>query len=315
MNIKKQIEKFKNIDLTRCISFSEGFKYYDEYCKSSSENKIYTGFQTLDETINGIRSGEVFTLLSPTGTGKTGFLLNVFRNIIKKGLLKEKLIINFSLELSEIDIFERLAQMETGFNSYKVEKMFKCDKDFKAKLLAESYKYENLISVIGRISTSEIKPYCMAIMEYKEKSNIGLLAIDYAGLLKAEGRNEYEKITNAVQGVKEVALSFNVPVLMTSQINRDSAKNDITLYSAKSSGAIEETSQILCSINRVEKIPMESGIDNETITRVNDRKIQLLELKIHKKKRGSYLDKPLYISLDNNSLLMRETTKQPIIKI
>ncbi|MBN1634002.1 MAG: hypothetical protein JW917_07555 [Ignavibacteria bacterium] len=312
MDIKKNLAKYKNIDLTRCISFSEGFQYYEKYVNSLSDNKVYTGFNILDETINGIRSGEVFCLLSPTGTGKTGFLLNVFRNIIKKNFLKDKLIINFSLELSELDIFERFSQMQSGLNSYELERKFKSDSVFKENLLNKSYDYENLISVIGRISVNEIKPYCLAIADYNNK-NIGVVSVDYTGLLKAEGRNDYEIISNAVRGIKEVALSLNIPVLLTSQINRDSSKNDITLFSAKSSGAIEETSQILCSINRVSQIPMDSGIDNVTLEKIENKKIQLLELKIHKKKRGNYLDKPYFITLDNNSLVMEEVSNKPKI--
>jgi replicative DNA helicase len=307
--LKKDLAKFKDVDLTRCISFSEGFIEYDKYVHSEN-NKFYTGFSTLDETINGIRNGELFCLLSPTGTGKTGFLLNVFRNVIKKGFIKDKLIINFSLELNELDIVERLAQMETNLNSYQLERKFRTDNSFKEKLLNESFNYDNLISVIGRISTREIKLYSMALAVMQNKK-IGVIAVDYAGLLVSEGRNEYEITSNAVRGLKEIALALDVPVLLTSQINRDSAKNEIGLHSAKSSGAIEETSQIVCSINRVDKIAMDSGIDNETLTKINDKKIQLLEIKIHKKKRGNYLDKPLYITLDNNSLLMREITKQP----
>lgn len=309
-DIKKKLEYYKKVDLTRCISFSESFIYYDNYINELSSNKVFTGFETLDEHINGIRRGEVFTLLSPTGTGKTGFLLNVFRNTIKSGLLKNKLIINFSLELSEIDIFERLAQMETGLNSYQIERKFKKEKEFKENLLRKSYDYDNLHSIVGRISVNDIIPYCLALKDIFNL-DIGVVAVDYAGLLKAEGRNEYEITSNAVRGIKEVALSLNVPVLLTSQINRDSAKNDITLYSGKSSGSIEETSQIVCSIIRVPSVPVKSNINGKIIGDIDKHKIQLLELKILKKKRGKYSDDKIYILLDNNSLIMKEHNVPP----
>ena len=50
--------------------------------------------------------------------------------------------------------------------------------------------------------------------------NLGLVIVDYLGLIKGEGKSRYEDITNVSIALKGLALQLNVPVLALSQLSR-----------------------------------------------------------------------------------------------
>lgn len=50
--------------------------------------------------------------------------------------------------------------------------------------------------------------------------NLGLVIIDYLGLIKGDGKNRYEEITNISIALKGMALQLGVPVLALSQLSR-----------------------------------------------------------------------------------------------
>jgi hypothetical protein len=81
------------------------------------------------------------------------------------------------------------------------------------------------------------------------------------------------------------------------------ANNGLNLYSGKDSGAIEMSSQILIALEKIRELAVDE-IDKTTLEKYNSGELELLRLKVLKKKRGSY-DK-IKLTFDRKSLIMKE---------
>lgn len=306
----ENLDKYKNLDLSRVMDYSEMLDPYSSFINEIGDNKIYFGYETLDNHLNGLRPPELCSILSEPDIGKTTFILNLLRHQIESNsFLKNKLIVNFSLELNEYDLIERVIQMETGLNSFQIEKNFKRDITFKEKCFGLINKYNNIVSVIKRINENEIITYVKVIEEMKGLQ-AGLIIIDYLQLIASEFSDDYLRTTRAMQSIKEVSLMLNIPIIITSQVSRSAGKNidGLELTSGKSSGAIEETSQIVLGLEKI-KGKDSGNMNSEILERIEKGDLRMVRLKVLKKKRGFYLKEPLYLSLEYKNLKLSEYKK------
>jgi replicative DNA helicase len=82
---------------------------------------------------------------------------------------------------------------------------------------------------------------------------VDLIAIDYLQLMNAPGRhdNRNQEIASISRGLKKLAMRFDIPVLVLSQLSRDPEKRggEPTLSDLRDSGAIEQDAdQVLFSV-------------------------------------------------------------------
>lgn len=305
--LKSVIEKYKHIDYSRIFTFGQMISPYKEYCENSKNFILFFGIKGLDNLIESVRAGEVCTIISPTNTGKTSLLMQVIRHqTLTNSFLKNKLLINFTAELNEVDLIERQIQTELNMSSFELSKLQKGN-EFYSNLESVFSKYDNIINVINSIKINEIIPYCKGLSEIKGKE-LGAIIIDYLQLIQSSKANEYERLSENMRVIKEIAQSLNVPVLLTSQISRQAFKNgEMDLTSGKGSGSIEESSQILLSLERVKET---NHIDQKTVAEINEGKYQLMRIKVLKKKRGRFGS--VLLLFNNRSLIFKEYVK-PII--
>ncbi len=305
------LEKHKNFKFETVFTKKRMYETYLEYSKTIQDRKLNIGFSEIDNCLGGIRPSEIITVVAPTNIGKSAFAMNVAYNIAEQTKYN---IILFSLEMSEIDIFERFLQMQTGNNSYSLENLFKKnDEEFLKKVKEAVIKFNNVISVVKRIHINEILTYCLAIKELTEREN-ALIILDYVGLIEnGVNKNDYQNITDIMRKLKEIALHIKIPIMLLSQTDRvNSKEGNLGLHSGKGSGEVENTSNILFTLERLEEIPAEQ-IDGQTIEMVTGehKTHNLLLLTNHKKKRGT-IPKPTYILFNRSTLRMEEylTVKQ-----
>ena len=299
--LEKLILKYENIRFDTLFGIDEMFDSFCLYAGDLKGKIIPFGFPSLDDALcGGMRPNELTTIIASTNVGKTSIALNVMRNA---SALTNRLILYFSLELSDVDFLEILIKMEHNLFTGEIEDKF-------AKYELGSFekmkeKYSNIKAVVKRINIDEIIPYVKAIEEINENET-ALVVVDYTQLiLNNRYHDAYNKATDTMQKLKEIALHLRVPVLVLSQVNRQSAMNEkgLDMHSGKDSGAIEMSSQILLALERIKEIPI-GEINKKTLAKYEANEIDLLRLKVLKKKRGSYDN--IKIVFDRKSLVMKE---------
>jgi replicative DNA helicase len=308
-DISKLLEKYRKIKPDTFYRFDEITSQYGEYAKFINKNKIYFGFETLDEMLKGIRPGEVCYIIASTNVGKSQLAFH----IIDHNKNKDICIPFFSLENNKFQVFERIIQVRTGCTTFEIENNYaNDDKEFIQKCERITSEYKNIMNIIDRISLDNLIPYIKASEEISQKK-AGVVIIDYAQLIKNVKSNEYERLSEISQVIKsEVALKLNLPVICLSQVSRGESrsKEGLNIHSAKGSGEIENSAQILLSIEKLKSL--ETSFDADVEEKFIEKKIDILKLKILKKKRGSFGE--IYLISDRESLRLTEYHKRPEIK-
>lgn len=119
-------------------------------------------------------------------------------------------------------------------------------------------------------------------------------------------QNKAESLDMTMQYLRECALHSGLPIILTAHVSREEAKGKrLSLYSAKGSGEIENSSQIFFTLESLREIENEQpNIHITELTDWHNNNIEILKLTAHKMKRGRYKD--TWLRLCNKTLKINE---------
>ena len=201
--------------------------------KHSVDRVWPTGFDVLDEYLTGgFRSGDLVLTGGAQGAGKTTFVLQVARNIARAG----RPVLYFCYEHDQETMLIRLLALEAGLiggidapNIQRIRRVFEAsdglgrtlsqrlnDTSGGAEAIEIVREYSDRL-VIHRSSGSQtdLDHIKKAIVECREVTGVSpFVCIDYLQKIPyPHNLPEEERITHVVEGVKDMALDYDVPVL------------------------------------------------------------------------------------------------------
>ncbi|MFM7731329.1 MAG: replicative DNA helicase [Flavobacteriales bacterium] len=219
-------------------------------------NGVPTGFTDLDRITGGWQNSDMIILAARPGMGKTAFVLSMARNMAVEYQVP---VAMFSLEMSSVQLVQRLMASESEIDSEKLRKG-----------TLEQYEWEQLHTRVSRIaeapifiddtpglSVFELRAKCRRL---KAQHGIGIIIIDYLQLMTVGGEtkagNREQEISTISRSIKGIAKELNVPVIALSQLSRNvetrgGDKRPI-LSDLRESGAIEQDADIVSFIHRPE---------------------------------------------------------------
>jgi len=193
---------------------------------------LSTGFQNLDDLIDGLRPEHLWVLGGYSSMGKTFAALNIVSNLIKQ---KQRTIF-YSLEMSRVDIISRVLGIMTQENGSSIAKGF-----------GDTNAVEQAIKVIQESNFSvfnekhDINQILLSMFEETLKSPVSLFVVDFLQLVKVKNsKSEYETTTQAILELQKAAKRFKVPIIVLSQVSNESMRQsgDSLLMGFKGSGGI-----------------------------------------------------------------------------
>ncbi len=291
-------ENISVINRNSFSNFEDRKKKYFAMIEDVKAKTIKTGYSLIDEKTRGLRPGEVSLLTAITGIGKSAITQNIMMRYCEEN--PDKTALYFSLEMGETEVYEREIQISESVAGYEVEK------------LKETKGLNNFITITEPVTAEMINSYIDKCNEYFNE--LGFIALDHSGLIDGRGVDEYNKISNAMRLIKQIAMKHKIPVLVVSQINRQSALNRderISLFSAKSSGELENSSSVVLSLEKITTKNCklfgykEDVINPELITNYDNNKITLLCLSLLKNRRGGTAQSIL--EMDRRTLKISES--------
>jgi replicative DNA helicase len=197
---------------------------------------------TLGIKLRSLVPGELVFFIGDTGTGKTGILQQVAKAALPLPTLM------FELELPKEMMFERFASMSSRLTGEQVEQAYQSSDDSIAEQLGKHYD-RLLICPVARLSVKQMEEIIMR-SELKLGERPRVVLIDYIQLIKGDGENRREKISDIAEELKVIAKATRTIVIVASQISRpkDVDKDwEPSLHSAKESGSIEASCGLLIS--------------------------------------------------------------------
>lgn len=218
---------------------------------------IPTGFSSLDSMICGLQKGDLITVAARPGMGKTSFLLSIAANT---AIRHHHPVAFFSLEMSSMQVINRLLSAEVGLESEKIKKAHLKDYEWqqlyhRATKLAQAPIY---LDDTPAISLFEFRAKARRL---KAKHKVELIVIDYLQLMTADlrrrnGGNREQEIAAISGGLKAIAKELDVPIIVASQLSRavETRGGDKRpqLSDLRESGAIEQDVDIAMFLYRPE---------------------------------------------------------------
>ncbi len=231
---------------------------------------IASGFSVLDRITSGWQKSDLIIIAARPAMGKTAFVLSMARNI---AIEFKKSIAIFSLEMSNVQLVNRLIVSETELPSEKI-KNGNLDTwewkqlETKVQTLVDSPMY---IDDTAGLSIFELRAKCRRL---KSKHDIGIIVIDYLQLMNASGMSpgsREQEVSLISRSLKGLAKELDVPIIALSQLNRgvESRTGDAKrpqLSDLRESGAIEQDADMVIFIHRPEYYKITEDLEGNSLS-------------------------------------------------
>lgn len=244
--------------------------------QTSGITGVPSGFTELDRVTAGWQKSDLIIIAARPGMGKTAFVLTMARNA---AVQFKRPVAFFSLEMSSIQLVNRLISSEAEITSEKIRKGQLANHEWeqlnaKIKPLTEAPLY---IDDTPALSVFELRAKCRRLVAEKK---VCMIIIDYLQLMVAgndnRNGNREQEISTISRSLKAIAKELSVPIIALSQLSRavetrGSSKRP-QLSDLRESGAIEQDADMVMFIYRPEYYGLtedESAQSTQGIAEIN----------------------------------------------
>ncbi|MCC6691471.1 MAG: replicative DNA helicase [Bacteroidia bacterium] len=230
---------------------------------------VESGFTDLDRVTSGWQNSDLIIIAARPAMGKTALVVSLARNA---AVDFSKPVAIFSLEMSSIQLVNRLISSEAEISAEKLKKGQLEDHEFhqlntKINKLAEAPLF---IDDTPALTIFELRAKARRL---KQQHNISLIVVDYLQLMQAGGDNKTgnreQEISTISRSLKSLAKELEIPVIALSQLSRAvetrGGDKKPQLSDLRESGAIEQDADMVLFIHRPEYYGLtEDGQGNST---------------------------------------------------
>ena len=247
-NIKKETLPIKPILKEAAMLIEQASKREDGL------SGVPTGFTALDRITSGWQKTDLIIIAARPAMGKTAFVLSMARNMAVE---HKKPVGVFSLEMSSVQLANRLIAAETELGSEKIKngrlEQWEWENfNRKLKVLEDAPMF---IDDTPALSIFEFRAKCRRL---KMQHDIGVVIVDYLQLMTAgdAGRGSREQEVSMIsRSLKAIAKELDIPILALSQLSRAVESREgrrPQLSDLRESGAIEQDADLVLFIHRPE---------------------------------------------------------------
>lgn len=263
---------------------------------------ICTGFNELDEILDGGLYEGLYIVGAISSLGKTTLVLQIADQIAKTG---EDVLI-FSLEMARTELmaksisrltFERAidqsierryAKTTRGITSSRsYERYGEIEKNLIRDSIMDYSKYAEHIFInegIGDIGADKIRE--VVDKHIRITGNKPVVIVDYLQIIAPynERATDKQNTDKAVLELKRISRDYKIPIIGVSSFNRENYKEEVSMKAFKESGAIEYSSDVLMGLQL--KGAGSKDFDEQKEKKKEPREVELVILKNRNGKTG-----------------------------
>lgn len=216
---------------------------------------VMTGYPTLDGLLNGLRGGDVMSIVGRPGEGKTYQLLRMAHHAWDT---QHKKVLFVSMEMKPLPLIQRITAMHEKMSITLLRKG-EIMKEKHAKIMANMHEltstHEKFWIVDGNL-TSRVEDTIILAKQMKPD----ILFVDGAYLLRVEDKRvpRFERINQTIEAIKsEISTALGIPAALTYQFGRGGVKEK-ELEQIGGSDSIGQISSCVLALFETEKSSVES---------------------------------------------------------
>lgn len=231
----------------------ENYKKLSELSQSGEKfTGIPTGYQYLDNKIQGMQPGNLILIAARPGMGKSSFAANIAQNVAIRQNVPTAI---FTLEMSKEELANRIICSEAKVSNLKIKSGELSGEDITNYMealepIASAPLY---IDDTPSISFTELRAKCKRL---KLERNLGLVVVDYLQLMSGNSKeSRQQEISEISRNLKLIAKELGIPLIALSQLSRASEQrtdHKPMLSDLRESGAIEQDADIVMFLYRAE---------------------------------------------------------------
>jgi replicative DNA helicase len=218
---------------------------------------VPSGFTALDRVTSGWQKSDLVIIAARPAMGKTAFVLSVLRNA---AVDHNRPVAIFSLEMSSVQLVNRLISAEAELDSDKIKKGSLAEHEW-AQLVHKTSKLSKaplFVDDTPALSILELRAKCRKL---KAQHDIQMVVVDYLQLMSGDskggfGGNREQEIASISRALKKIAKELSIPVIALSQLSRavETRGGDKRpqLSDLRESGAIEQDADMVMFLYRPE---------------------------------------------------------------
>jgi len=221
-----------------------------EQKKDNLQKVVPTGFSVLDSYLNGgFRPGDLVLVGARPSVGKSSFALSIAYNAAKLG----KKVLFFSIEMTAIDIYERLLSFDSEIPCTSI-----INGTANKKSIQECYERLSKLSIsIAELSRATSRDVENITQDYLLEQEVDLVVVDYLQFLgdkQIKGSSDSNRVGMISRNLKSLARATMIPVLCPTQLNRKSEEGgrvrEPRLADLRDSGNLEQDADIVILLHR-----------------------------------------------------------------
>lgn len=246
--------------LQSAIRYSEVPKAVDSKIKTADQSYfdslskrgmgVLTGIKPLDEMISGLKPQKLYIIAARPTSGKTTIITQILTNICEQG----KSCLFFPTEVGSEPIYDKIVSRRAKISLRKFQNGTFDEGDLK--------RIEEVRPFIESLKLTIVEDFSVTVdkIEYAiKKYDPDFIAIDY---IQAFAFNDPESVAEkgeAVRRLKELAVNYNKPIILASQLNRGDGKRN--LRQLKGTGALEEFGDVIAFLETVDRLNYPRKVD------------------------------------------------------
>lgn len=242
---------------------------------------VSTGFKDLDSLLGGFQKSDLIIIAARPSVGKTALALDMMRHA---ALSEKKTVAFFSLEMSEMQIMDRLMGMQSGIPFWEMRTGKLSDDKF-MKLSDTMGQLADANIYIDDMAGQHINAIRTKARRLALEKGVDIIFIDYLQLMHGSSRESRNiEVGEISQGLKAIAKELDIPVVALSQLSRAIEQRQSRrpqLSDLRESGSIEQDADVVLFIDREETWNPETenkGIGDLTLAKHRNGPTGILKL-------------------------------------
>ena len=209
---------------------------------------ITSGFADLDSLLSGFHNSEFIVIGARPSVGKTALAINIISHIAIDSNVPSVL---FSLEMTAMAIMQRMLSSRSKISAQKMRTGILSHQE-KATLrdaVGPIYSAPLWIVDTPRLLMMDLRTMARRLIR---EQGVRIIFVDYLTLITASTLESprHEQVAEISRSLKAMARELDVPIVVLSQVTRDSEGRKPTLATIRESGSIEQDADVVLFLHR-----------------------------------------------------------------